>query len=117
MNEIKIRIETRYFRINIHKQALKAIGNPPFLNFGYQPEKMKLMIMGSWLDDRKSVRVRYEVSGSIYIFSKPLIQGIREVSHILMNEGSYIVEGAATETESILIFPLKEARIRTGMDG
>ena len=111
MNEIKLRIDTRYSRICIHRQALKAIGDPPFLSFGYQPEELCLMIMGSWVDDRKSVRVRYDNSGSVYVFSKPLIQGIRQVSHILMESGSYLVDGKAWETNHILLFPLKEAKI------
>lgn len=106
MSDVKLRIDTRYYRICIHRQALKAIGNPSFLNFGYDPETMRLLIVGSWVDDRKSVRVRYNKSGSVYVYSKSLLQGIREVSHILMEEASYLVAGEAREDERILIFPL-----------
>lgn len=111
MSDIKMRIDTRHFQLSIHRQALKAIGNPPFVNLGYQPETMQLMIMGTWLDDRKSVRVRFTKGGSNFICSKPLLQGIREVSHILKETGSYIVEGETIESKGILIFPLKDARI------
>lgn len=106
MSDVKLRIDTRYYRICIHRQALKAIGNPGFLNFGYDPETMRLLIVGFWVDDRKVIRVRYNKSGSVYVYSKPLLQGIREVSHILMEETSYLVAGEAREDERILIFPL-----------
>ena len=106
MSDVKLRIDTRYYRICIHRQALKAIGNPTFLNFGCDPDTMRLLVVGSWVDDRKSVRVRYNKSGSVYVYSKPLLQGIREVSHILMEEASYLVAGEAREDERILIFPL-----------
>ena len=109
MSDVKIRIDTRYFRICIHRQALKAIGEPAFLNFGYDPDTMRLLVVGSWVDDRKSVRVRYDNSGSVYVFSKPLLQGIRQVSHVLTARGSYIVEGEARSTDKVLIFPLAKA--------
>ena len=111
MSDVKLRIDTRYFRMCIHRQALKAIGNPMFLHFGYDPDSMRLLVVGSWVDDRKSVRVRYDKSGSVYVYSKPLLLGIREVSHILMEQASYIVAGEAWEDERILIFPLGENEI------
>jgi len=106
MHDVKIRIDTRYYKICIHRQALKQIQNPPFLNFGYDPETMRLLVIGTWVDDRKSLRVRYSHSGSVYVFSKPLLTGIREVSHILTESGSYLVEGEVRENEKILLFPL-----------
>ena len=110
MSNVKIRIDTRYFKICIHRQALKRIQNPPFLNFGYDPDTMRLLVMGNWVDDRKSVRVRYDNSGSVYVFSKPLLTGIREVSHILTETGSYLVEGEVRNDEKILMYPLSCAQ-------
>ena len=111
MSDVKLRIDTRYFRMCIHRQALKTIGDPLFLHFGYDPGTTRLLIVGSWVDDRKSVRVRYDNSGSVYVYSKPLLEGIRQVSHVLMDSTSYIVEGTAQESERILIFPLGNAEI------
>lgn len=111
MSDVKLRIDTRYYRMCIHRQALKEIGDPPFLNFGYDPENMRLMIIGSWVDDRKAVRVRYSTSGSVYVFSKPLLVGIRQVSNILTSNASYLVEGEVREKERFLLFPLKDAEI------
>lgn len=109
MNNIKIRIDTKHYTLSIHRKALKAVGDPPFINFGYQPETMQLLIMATWLDDRKSVRSRINSGGSNSIYSKSLLQGIRQVSHILMDSGSYLVEGEAIDSQGLLIFPLKMA--------
>ena len=111
MSDVKLRIDTRYFRMCIHRQALKSIGDPPFLNFGYDPDGVFLMVIGTWVDDRKSVRVRQDNSGSVYVFSKPLLTGIRQVSHILTATASYLVKGEAREKDRYLIFPLKDAEI------
>ena len=111
MSNIKIRINTRYFRIYIFRQCLRKIGEPEFINFGYDPETMQLMVMGSFIDDRKSLRVRHNKNGSFFICSKPLIEGIRKVSHILAEPASYLVEGTVSANERVIIFPLKEAVI------
>lgn len=116
MSDIKLRIDTRYYRWYIHRQALKAIGDPEFINFAYNPESMRLMIIGSGVDDRKSVRVRYSKTGTVCVYSQPLLEGIRRVSGILVGDASYLVEGILLESEKIIIYPLMEAQITFGED-
>lgn len=111
MNDVKLRIDTRYFRFCIHKQALKAIGNPTFLLFGFEPKEQMLMIAGAQSGEKQAVRVRHDSSGSVYVFSKPLIEGIRQVGNVLMTTGSYLVQGEVRADERILIFSLKDACI------
>ena len=110
MSDVKIRIDTKNYRINIHRQALSAIGDPPFLNFGYEPESTQLMVIGTWIDDRKSVRVRHDRSGSVYVYSKALLFGIKEVSGILTEAGSYIAEGDVMKSGREILFTLRNAR-------
>ena len=106
MSELKIRIDTRFYRICVHRQTLRAIGDPPFLNFSYEPDSRLLIVSGKWVDDRKSVRVRYDNSGSVYVFSKALLLGIQKASHILMGHCSYLAEGEVMESGKAIIFPL-----------
>ncbi|MBR0457382.1 MAG: hypothetical protein IJJ01_12025 [Firmicutes bacterium] len=109
--ELTIRIDTRYNRICIHRKTLKAIGNPTFVHLGYRADTKELMVLGTWIDDRKSIRVRYTGSGSFYINSKGLIEGIRSVSQILLNNDSYIVVGIKADQLPAISFCLTEAII------
>ena len=108
--ELKIRISTRYNRICIHRKTMKAIGDPTYIHLGYRSDTKELMVLGTWVDDRKSIRVRYTASGSFYINSKGLIEGIRSVSNILTEDGSYVVAGRKAEQFPAISFPLGEAK-------
>lgn len=115
--ELTIRIDTRYNRFCIHRKALKAIGNPTYIHLGYRADTKELMVLGTWVDDRKSIRVRYTGSGSFYVNSKGLIEGIRSVSRILLEDGSYIVAGKKAEQFPAISFPLAGAVLGKEPDG
>ena len=95
--ELTIRIDTRYNRFCIHRKTLRAIGDPAFVCLGYRAQTKELMLLGTWTDERGSIRVRYDGSGSFYINSKGLIEGIRCVSNILLKDGG-------NESMSICLF-------------
>lgn len=107
--EYTIRIDTKYSRICIHRKTLNAIDNPRFIHLGYQSKTKELMILGTWVDDRKSIRVRYNSSGSFYINSKGLIEGIRSVSNILLDDASYLAAGKKADSLPAISFSLSEA--------
>ena len=109
MTEVRLRIDTKYNHFHIHRQALYAIEDPPFLNFAYDPESMELMVIGTWIDDLNAVRVNYTKNGSVLFFSKPLITGIRTVSNILTKSGSYFVDGKVIGKS--IIYPLGNAKM------
>ena len=107
--EYTIRIDTKYNRICIHRKTLNAIDNPRFIHLGYQAKTKELMVLGTWVDDRKSIRVRYNSSGSFYINSKGLIEGIRSVSNILLDDASYLAAGKKADSLPAISFSLSEA--------
>jgi len=109
--ELKIRISTRYNRICIHRKTMKAIGDPTYIHLGYRSDTKELMVLGTWVDDRKSIRVRYTASGSFYINSKGLVEGIRSVSQVLLGDGSYIVTGEKADHIPAISFPLADAEL------
>ena len=116
--ELKIRISTRYNRICIHRKTMKAIGDPTYIHLGYRSDTKELMVLGTWVDDRKSIRVRYTASGSFYINSKGLIEGIRSVSSILTEDGSYVVAGSSVKIFGETWKPAETANDMTkGEDG
>ena len=106
---VTMRIDTRYCRFNIHRKAISAIGDPPFIKFGYTARTRELGVSGVWTDDMKSIRVRYNEGGSFYICSKGLLEGIRSEAGALLEEGSYLLEGEAAGTE--IRFPLTCAHL------
>lgn len=114
--EYTIRIDTRYNRICIHRKTLKAIGDPLFIHLGYLAKTKELMVLGTWVDDRKSIRVRFDGSGSFFVVSKALIEGIRSVSGILKGNGSYLAVGKKAETIPAISFSLAEAVFLTGTE-
>ena len=107
--ELTIRIDPRYYRICIHRKTLKAIGNPKYIHFGYLAKTKELMILGTWIDDRRSVRVRFNNKGSFFVTSKALIEGIREVSKILLEDTSYLITGKRVEHIPAISFSLNNA--------
>jgi len=107
--EYTIRIDTRYNRICIHRKTLKAIGDPLFIHLGYLAKTKELMVLGTWVDDRKSIRVRFNNSGSFFVVSKALIEGIRSVSGILKENGSYLAVGKKADNIPAISFSLSDA--------
>lgn len=119
MNEqdFTMRIDTRYNRICIHRKTLKAIGDPTFIHLGYHAKTKELMVLGTWIDDRKSIRVRFDNSGSFYINSKGLIEGIRSVGKILMEDASYIAVGEKADNLPAITFSLSDAATISDTEG
>ena len=105
--KVRIRIDTKRNQLNIHRKAVSAIGNPPFIKFGYTARTKELAVAGVWVDDLKSIRVRYNAGGSFYVCSKGLIEGIRAAGNVLKEQGSYLLDGEVTGTE--IHFPLMGA--------
>ena len=99
----------KYNTFHIHTKTIRALGDPPFLVFGFDTESKKMLLVGNWLDDSRSVRVRFSGNGSCYIRSKSLIRGIRSLGGILTEDISYIVKGQMMDEFMAASFPLTEA--------
>lgn len=108
-NELTLRIDTKYNRISIHRKTIAAIGDPTFIHLGYDPELKSLMILGTWVDDTRAVRVSFDSSGSFYIHSKRLIEGIRQVGNVLTQSGSFLLYGEKVKNVPAVSFCLTRA--------
>ena len=108
---LKLRIDTRYSRFYIHKQTLKAIGDPEFIHWGYQPKTKTLMLLGTWVDERNAIRLRFTKGGSCFVHSKALVEGIRRVSGVLTGEHSYLLAGKLEGSMPAVSFCLEEAKV------
>ena len=91
--DLSLRIDFRNHRICIHKTTLREIGEPAFIHLGVHPGTMNLVVLGTWVDERRAIRVRYTKSGSFFVHSKPLIEGIRSAAHFPETDNSYLLKG------------------------
>lgn len=104
-------INTRYARISIHRQTLKALGDPTFINLGYHFHSKKLILFISGTDACKALRVTLNKDGACYIYSRNLIDGLRHVSSVLTEDGSFLLKGKMDHKASSVLFKLDEAQI------
>ena len=109
--DLSIRIDTRYNRIHLHKNTLKAIGDPEYIHLGYQPKIKTLMILGTWVNEQKAVHLRFNKMGSCYVHSKAMIEGIRRTSHVLTGKCSYLLHGEMSGEFPAVCFPLENAEV------
>ncbi len=110
MDDLRIRIDMRYYRINLHRNTLKAIGDPEYIQLGYQPKAKKLMILGTWVNEQKAVHLHFSKKGSCYVHSKGMLEGIRKVSGLLMEQNSYILKGELSDNVPAVSFALDQAQ-------
>ncbi|MBO5568864.1 MAG: hypothetical protein J6A79_08050 [Clostridia bacterium] len=106
-----IRIDTKYYRICVHKITLSAIGDPEFVRLGYEPNSKQLMLLGVGSDMYKAIRVRFTTGGSFFIHCKGLIQALQRTGQIMKEEGSYLLNGDLMAEEPAITFPLKTAEL------
>ena len=109
--DLSLRIDVRNHRICIHKATLHEIGDPDFIHLGVHPRSMSLIVLGTWVDERKAIRVRFTKSGTFYIHSKPLIEGILSAAHFHEMKKSCLLTGKKIESLPAITFSLKDMLI------
>lgn len=106
--ELLLRIDTRHNSLCIHRPTLESIGNPEFIHLGFHPKSKKIMVLGTWIDEKKAIRVKYDRGESFYIYSKSLIDGIRMISGALTKQGSYLIRGKKVASIPAISFSVDE---------
>ena len=106
--DLSLRIDVRNHRICIHKATLREIGEPAFIHLGVHPGTMNLVVLGTWVDERRAIRVRFTKAGAFYIHSKPLIDGIRSVAHFHETKKSCLLKGKKIGSIPAISFSLRD---------
>jgi len=106
--DLSLRIDVNNHRICIHKATLREIGDPAFIHLGVHPGTMNLVVLGTWVDERRAIRVRFTKAGSFYIHSKPLIEGIRSAAHFSETKNSYLLRGKKIGSIPAISFSLRD---------
>lgn len=113
-SELSVRINTNCFRFTIHKNTLSVLGNPEFIQLGYQVRTKQMLIAATDSMGTNKVHLYFTKNGTCYVHSKAMIDGIRRVSGILKESGSYLVKGILTEAGNVICFNLEEAEVSSG---
>jgi len=109
--DLSLRIDIRNHRICIHKATLQEIGEPAFIHLGVHPGTMNLVVLGTWIDERRAIRVRFTKTGAFYIHSKPLIEGIMSMAHFPETKNSCLLKGKKIGTIQAISFSLRDMAI------
>ena len=106
--DLSLRIDIRRHRICIHKVTLREIGDPAFIHLGVHPGSMNLVVLGTWVDERRAIRVRFTKAGSFYIHSKALIEGIWSLAHFPETKNSCLLKGKKIGSIPAISFSLRD---------
>ena len=109
--DLSLRIDVRNHRIRIHKATLREIGEPAFIHLGVHPGTMNLVVLGTWVDERRAIRVRYTKGGAFYIHSKPLIDGIQNIAHFHETKKSCLLKGKKIRSIPAISFSLHDMAV------
>ena len=116
-NDLRLRIDTRNHRICVHRSTLREIGEPEFIHLGVHPETSNLIVLGTWVNERRAIRVRFTKGGSFFVNSKPLIEGILNKVHCFETPGSYLLKGKKVGSLPAISFSLKDVQMETESNG
>ena len=106
--DLSLRIDVRNHRICIHKGTLREIGDPAFIHLAVHPVSMTLVVLGTWVDERRAIRVRFTKAGSFLVHSKPLIEGIRSLAHFPETKNSCLIKGKKIGSIPAISFSLRD---------
>ncbi len=102
-------VDMKKNRIRIHKNTLRALGNPRFVVLIVNPEEHTIGIKCSSQDDKLSHRIRQSImntKGSYELYSKSLISELRNVCPDWCDTGKYRLEGEIIPAENIAVFDM-----------
>ena len=109
--KISMAIDAKKNRLRIHQVTLKILGNPPFLQLLFSPRRNAIVVLkrDRRVPNGQEIRVVLDHKtrpGSCDIYSKELIERIRQEFSGMDQEGLYRLTGFEVPEESGVCFPL-----------
>ena len=109
-HSLTILVNTKYSRITVHKVTLNALGNPAFIQLGYNSVKNRLMLFGAQKPAQNTIRVVLKQNSFCFIHSKSFMKGLMIVSKAIKEEGTYLLKGEKDKQLSAAYFSLDNAK-------
>lgn len=108
-HSLTILVNTKYSRITVHKITLNALGNPAFIQLGYNSVKNRLMLFGVQKPAQNTIRVVLKHNSFCFIHSKSFMKGLMIVSKAIKEDGTYLLKGEKDKQLSAAYFSLDNA--------
>jgi hypothetical protein len=102
-------IDPKWHRIRIHRQTLRLLGNPAYIQFLVNPNTKMIAIKPGIQQDRLAHRVKYYNSPDHMCYelhSAYLIRSLQRISHNLSNDKVYRIYGVFNTKDSVAQFPM-----------
>ena len=104
-----ILIDMRKNRIRIHKNTLRALGNPDFVVLIVNPEEYTLGIKCSTIDDKLAHRIRKNtLKKECELHSKRLMTAFYRLCPDWDDKKNYRLEGDVIKEENMVVFSMRK---------
>ena len=110
-SQIIMSIDVKKSRLRIHKSTLRVLGNPPYLQLLFSPQRDSIVVLTRWqaVPNGQEIRVDYNMSDSsrsFDIYSKELLDRIRKHFSGIDQRGLYRLTGFEVPKGGGVCFPL-----------
>ena len=108
---ITMAIDMKKYRLRVHKQTLRLLGSPPFVQLLFSTTRKAIVILSrpTIVPNGQEIRVTFDkpdTSGTFDIYSKELISRIKKQFPELDGKGLYRLTGFEIPDECGVCFPL-----------
>lgn len=104
-------IDLKKNRIRIHKLTLHMLGDPEYIQLLVNPDSHMIAIKKSVRQDYLAHHVRScysDIRNSYELYSRELLQTLRQTNTELSNNRSYRIYGAINKNEGLASFSMQE---------
>ena len=110
-NQIRLSIDLKKYRIRIHKQTLHFLNDPPYVQLLFSSRRQAIVVLPIYkkVPNGQEIPVVFDkpdASGTFDIYSKELIQRIRNEFSGLDQSGLYRLLGFVIPDDGGVCFPL-----------
>lgn len=109
--QISMAIDVKKNRLRVHKNTLKVLGNPPYVQLLLSPKRREIVVLkrDRTIPNGQEIKVVFDRSnprGCFDIYSKELMERIRKQFSGLDQQGLYRLTGYEMPEEGGVCFPL-----------
>ncbi len=106
-----ILVDLKKSRIRIHKNTLRAIGNPGYVLLMVNPENRTLAVLGSDSTDPRAHKITLTAVNqkSIELYSRSLVRNLRVLCSEWQNNQSYRLYGEIISNEGVAQFHMDKS--------